>query len=591
MNILGLTSGHDASAALFSDGRLIAYCKEERLSRKKQDAGPSLRQQAIAEVLLISGCNRREIDAVCFDRGRIPARCFKQTSRPISTAYRKLFDRPLRVQREMARLQQVNEFAIVDANKVRRYMGLRSDVGVRFCNHHFSHALGAFKFTTWERDALYVVCDAMGDGTSYAAYSYDGYELKCLVGGDSSVLMTHPNYATSIGFAYSYVTQYLKFRPNRHEGKITGLAASGQPLFGQQIRQCFRVDQDGHVGSVFASGDDLAYHLSSLFTGASAKDIAASVQWATEKLIVDWVNVLLKIFPARFIGMSGGVFSNVRLNQRIAELNGVEEVFIFPAMSDEGLSIGNCVFCEIEEHGLNRVARYKLRDVYFGRRYKSDDLLSAAHSSGFQVAQSRNTAAEAASLLAAGSIGAIFSQRMEMGPRALGARSIIASPHKHEINDVLNKRLQRTEFMPFAPYVLEEDAPRVFNVAKNNAEACKFMTITTSVHKEYQDLIPGVVHVDGTARPQVIERDVNSLYYDILVHFKRMTGLPCLINTSFNAHEEPIINTPQEAVRALTDGRIDFLICEGGFALNKLAIQTASVRFPVADLPKLSTIS
>src|SRR5262249_47349065 len=245
------------------------------------------------------------------------------------------------------------------------------------------------------------------------------------------------------------------------EGKITGLAASGQPLFGHQIWQCFTVDRDGRIGSGFSSGDDLARHLSKLFARASSKDIAASVQWASEALIVDWLNTLLKIFPARFIGMSGGVFSNVRLNQRVAELNGVEEVFIFPAMSDEGLSIGNCVFSEIEEHGLNRVARYKLRDVYFGRRYRSEDLLSAADSSGFQVARSKNTAAEAASLLAAGSIGAIFSQRMEMGSRALGARSIIATPHKREINDVLNKRLQRTEFMPFAPYVLEQDAGRV----------------------------------------------------------------------------------------------------------------------------------
>ncbi len=153
---------------------------------------------------------------------------------------------------------------------------------------------------------------------------------------------------------------------------------------------------------------------------------------------------------------------------------------------------------------------------------------------------------------------------MEMGPRALGARSILANPAQREVNDSINKRLQRTEFMPFAPFVLDVDAERLYDVDARNRYACRFMTITTRVKPEWASRIPAVVHVDGTARPQIIERAVNPLYYDILDAFKRITGLPSLVNTSFNAHEEPIVNTPTEALQALADNRIDFLVCDGG---------------------------
>jgi carbamoyltransferase len=153
---------------------------------------------------------------------------------------------------------------------------------------------------------------------------------------------------------------------------------------------------------------------------------------------------------------------------------------------------------------------------------------------------------------------------METGPRALGARSIIASPQKREVNESINRRLERTEFMPFAPYVLDRDAEEVFEIDDRNRYACRFMTITTGVRRAQQARIPAVVHVDGTARPQIVYREDNPLYYDILVCFKDLCGIPCLVNTSFNAHEEPIINTPQEALQALADNRVDFLVCDRG---------------------------
>jgi carbamoyltransferase len=153
---------------------------------------------------------------------------------------------------------------------------------------------------------------------------------------------------------------------------------------------------------------------------------------------------------------------------------------------------------------------------------------------------------------------------MEYGPRALGARSILANPSRRETHDLLNERLARSEFMPFAPVITEEKAATVFDVDKVNAYACRFMTITCNVKPEWRQRIAAVVHIDGSARPQTIERETNPLYYDILTAFERESGLPVLVNTSFNVHEEPIVNKPSECVKALLDGRIDFIVTTQG---------------------------
>jgi len=169
-----------------------------------------------------------------------------------------------------------------------------------------------------------------------------------------------------------------------------------------------------------------------------------------------------------------------------------------------------------------------------------------------------------AKALADGEIGAIYSERMEYGPRALGARTILANPSQRETHDELNRRLSRTEFMPFAPVVLADRAAEVFDVTPVNAYACRFMTITTGVKPAWREKIAAVVHVDHSARPQTITRAQNPLYHDILEAFAAETGTPVLVNTSFNVHEEPIVNRPAEAIKALTDGRVDFLVTAGG---------------------------
>jgi len=562
MIVLGLHTGHDAAAALYVNGKLVSYCKEERLTRIKQD-GRRLLLNAIEEVYTIAGIDRSETNVVSMSRMHLDIKYYKKTYRPVRDFLRYLRGKGRMLSGEMKLLNEYNEEKLIRRDLILRDLGLHTDTDLIFTNHHYAHILGSFQYTLWEKDALYISCDGGGDGATYSAYAYDGEKLECLYGGDKYLINPQPA-AASVGIAYQIVTKHLGFRANRHEGKITGLAAYGKPVYGQQISETFSVHPDASIGSRFSSTQELRDFIIDIAGKCSREDLAASIQYATEKVILEWINKLLFLFPAKYIGMSGGVFSNVRLNQKVADLPSIEEIYIFPAMGDEGLPIGNCANAVIKSYGLSFLPRYQLPDVYLGRHYKAEYLLNIAFQKGYFIKTNCDVSKHSAQLLQKEKIGAIYSKRMEMGPRALGARSILANPRNPSINKILNDRLERTEFMPFAPYVLEENAGKVFRINGVNHQACRFMTITTEVLDHFHDLIPGVVHVDGTARPQIIERDTNPLYYDILKHFKAMTSIPCLINTSFNAHEEPIINSPDEALNALRDDRVDFLITEEG---------------------------
>ena len=565
MYILGIHTGHDAGACLFADDTLVAFCKEERLNRVKNDGG-FFNLQSVDEVLRIAGIGRQQVDAVAFTRMKFPVSCFKSSVLGFQDMRRKVLGQ----QRErslatlMIKQKNLDPAAFLDFAKLRAYMGLRADVALHFSNHHRAHVLSSLRYSDWADDFLLVSCDGGGDAAQYSAYRFANQQLEQLWGGEETLLDQPQNSGASIGLAYAFATSACGFRPNRHEGKLTGLAAFGKPVVAPQIVALFPVDTNGHIHTELA--DNIALHgvLEQLFKGLSHEDIAASIQVATEQVIVNWLQALLKKYPAKHIAMSGGVFSNVRLNQLVAELPGIEEVFIFPAMGDEGLPVGACVDYWIASQGIAKLTRDRLTHLHYGWSYSGEDLLSAGERLGFRVERCPDHVQKTAQLLADNSVGAIFYGAMEMGPRALGGRTILASPAQREVNDSINKRLQRTEFMPFAPFVLDVDASQVYDVDDRNRYACRFMTITTKVKPEWAAKIPAVVHVDGTARPQVIERATNPLYYDILSAFKGITGLPTLVNTSFNAHEEPIINTPEEALQALADDRIDFLVCDGG---------------------------
>jgi carbamoyltransferase len=564
--ILTVHSGsHDAGAALFEDYNLLGAVQLERLTRLKCDgrAHPDL---AIDEVLSIAGKNRKDVDAAGFSRTEFPTIFYKNIRgvRWIREKYRKYVEKRTRryMPREFLRYNTPDIDDIFKVDKFRHASGFRDDTKIFFYNHHEAHALAPLFYSDWN-EALLVTADAGGDTVNYSHRHFANGTLKTMYGGEECLLTPLP--IDSIAYAYMTMTAALGFIPLRHEGKLTGLAAYGKPILVEKIASRFFVDENGRITSNFCDYPEMVSFIHALAKGVSREDASASVQQVLESTMVRSVGQLLQRTKARHLGLAGGVFANVRLNRLLAEKLPIDEIFIYPAMGDEGMPAGGALCYLLQRDGFPYwlSQRHRLGDLYFGRDYTN--LIDDAMALYPKIRRTNESSVDgAAQRLNAGQLGAIYVGRMEYGPRALGARSILANPSRRETHDLLNKRLSRSEFMPFAPVIAAEKAATVFDINSVNAYACRFMTITCNVKPEWRDRIAAVVHVDGSARPQIIERETNPLYYDILSAFERESGLPVLVNTSFNVHEEPIVNKPSECIRALLEGRIDFVVTTRG---------------------------
>jgi carbamoyltransferase len=562
VRILSFQSGlHDASAAAFEDYRLVAAVQEERLRREK-GWGNDVPWLAIDEVLRIAGWTRNDVDVIALIRGVFPLHYFSfPLPRDIYYAVRKHVGRE-RLNRDLSlaiNRSGTDQDRLFRTDRFLAENGFRSDTELRFVNHHEAHALAALFFTDWD-DALVYTADGVGDNVSYSVRALQQGRLDCRFGGDEWLKVRRAP-KNSLATAYGIATMAAGFRMWRHEGKLTGLSARGEPKLRDALARHFWLGEDGLIASDFTSLRVMYKTLGAICRGHSRETIAASIQQLTEDLIAGAVGCWLERSKTRRLALAGGLFANVRLNRLLAESLPVEEIFIFPAMGDDGLAVG-AALCYLRDRDglpawLNQ--RRRLDNVYLGRDFDTEiDAVLAAESA---VQRLPGDPVEVATVMVeAGAAGAVFTGRMEYGPRALGARSIIANPTDTTINDRLNQRLDRSEFMPFAPYVLEEDAERVFEITPVNRYASHFMTITCAVRPEWRGRIPAVVHVDDTARPQIIREADNPLFAGILRRFRDRTGIPVLINTSFNVHEEPIVNRPEECRRALIDGRVDFVV-------------------------------
>ncbi len=564
--ILTAHSGsHDAGAALFEDYRLLAAVQLERLTRYKCD-GREHPDLAIDEVLSIAGKTRRNVDVVGFSRTEFPTVFYRNIRgvRWLREKYRKYIEKRTRryMPREFLRYQTTDINYIFNIEKFRRASGFRDDTKIFFHNHHESHALAALFYTDWN-DALLVTADAGGDTVNYSHRYFANGHLKTIYGGEECLLTPLP--IDSIAYAYMAMTAALGFIPLRHEGKLTGLAAYGQPILADKIAARFSVNESGRISSDFHGYPEMVTFIEDLAKNVSREDAAASIQEVLETTMLRSIARLLERNKTVHLGLAGGVFANVRLNRLLAEKLPIDEIFVFPAMGDDGMPAGGALCYLLQRDGLSRwlSQRHRLEDVYLGRDYT--DRIDEAMAACADIRGTGESPVEgAARRLNAGQLGGIFVGRMEYGPRALGARSILANPSRRETHDLLNTRLSRSEFMPFAPVITAEKAATIFDIDDVNSYACRFMTITCNVKPEWRNRIAAVVHVDGSARPQIIERKPNPLYYDILNAFERESGLPVLVNTSFNVHEEPIVNKPSKCIRALLDGRIDFVVTTKG---------------------------
>jgi carbamoyltransferase len=564
MRILTFYPGcHDASAAVFDDYRLLAAVDEERLTRRK-GSGDGVPWLAIDEVLRIAGWSRSDVDAIVAIRSFYPWQYFRYPLyKELDYRFRRRIGRDRKLRDLMVHCQlrgAADAKAVFRTDAFLGDHGFRPDTIFEFANHHEAHALASLFYTDWD-DALLYTADGVGDNVSYSIRTLKNGRLECHFGDDRWLLQRGP-LRSSLAWAYGFATKACGFTMFRHEGKLTGLAAYGEPTLAAEIASHFWVDDNGMISADFTSDKDLERTILKICRGHERETIAASIQKVSEELTVRSIRHWLARAETRRLGVGGGLFANVRINRVIADMCPIDEIFIFPAMGDGGLSVGIGLCFLLARDGLQTwlARRHRLDNVYLG--YDYSDAIDDHLVKGGMLRLSGVPAEVTKDLLVAGKVGATYLGRMEFGPRALGARSILANPADAGINDELNRRLERSDFMPFAPVVLEEDSERVFEITPVNRYATRFMTITCSVRPEWRNRIPAVIHVDGSARPQIVRDRENPLYADILRRFRAATGLPVLVNTSFNVHEEPIVNQPSECITALREGRVDFVVTE-----------------------------
>ena len=570
MYTLGVNNGHNASACLYSDFDLVAAVALERLTRVKDDGGGAslpMPDKAIDECLAIGGIKRSDVEALALPRGRFEYQDFVLTGlqNVKQTLYRATGKRRLHHLDNMMRKERsVDAYAVFRSESFLAREGF-SRARLHFYNHHAAHGLSAYFYSEFD-EALIHTADGTGDGVSYSARVGRPGGLELLFGGDEGFL--GPRQVNSLGLLYAGFTQALGYTLARHEGKLVGLSAHGRPVAAERIIGLFQIEDSGRIRADFRKNRDINEAAIALCRDLSPADAAASVQEAVEVLMARSVEILLKRSGQRNLAVGGGVYANVKLNRHLLETTAAKSIFIFPAMGDEGLPIGGCLDYLYQQRGPEEWGRNRrpLESMLLGRDHRDDPAALAAAFPTLRLSPVSDPDAvveKVVDALAAGKAVGIHDGRMEFGPRALGARSILASPARRDINDSLNARLSRSDFMPFAPVVLSEYAEEVFDIHPGNAHAARFMTITCDVRPAWRERIPAVVHVDGSARPQIVDPEPRGFYRRILEGWHARSGVPVLVNTSFNVHEEPIIDTPEQALTALAADRVDMLLLGG----------------------------
>jgi carbamoyltransferase len=423
--------------------------------------------------------------------------------------------------------------------------GLR-DVGLggklKRVEHHSAHAANAYYYSGFD-ESLIVTIDGYGSGL----------EGSVSIGRNGAIQRIHGlEYPHSLGTFYESVTSALGFKPGRHEGKIVGLAAYGDPsVLGQVVCQRFH-QSNGTFRIVENNNLFFARMLASEFPKI---DVAAAYQSVLERVAAKYVAHYLRETGIKNLVLSGGVVANVKLNQRLREIDGVEGIFIHPNMGDGGCGTGAALL----EFAGQLDPEKRLTDVFLGPGFSDEQVAEALKRAQLPFTHYSAIEPKIAMLIAAGKVVARFAGRMEYGPRALGNRSILYHAKEPAVNQWLNQRLGRTEFMPFAPATLAERASDCYFGIRGSRYAAEFMTLTFDCTESMKRDSPAAVHVDGTARPQLVNAQTNPGFHHILTEYEKLTGIPTVINTSFNMHEEPIVCSPDDAIRAFLQGNLDYL--------------------------------
>src|SRR5271156_4172741 len=547
---------HDSSACIARDGEVLFAVAEERLSRVKHDARfPAL---AIRACLDFAGVRADEVDYVCQGWPRPRAgylhdlRCYVTGRQPVNSR---------------ALLNSTRHFLSMShqrggENHFRRLFG-PSKAQFRFMDHHLAHAISAFAYSGFE-DAAILVLD--GRGATEATSVWRGRN------GRLEHLWTIP-WPNSLGLFYAQFTYFLGFTPYSDEWKVMGLAPFGEP--GINLRD-FIVPNDNPykvstrllLGKNSAPLADIVSRLGPKRVPESDiearhKNLAFAVQQACEEAMMTLARAAVQKTGSRNLCLAGGVALNSKANGKILSSGIVDRIFVQPAAGDDGVCLGAALAPYVDNGG--KLPVHKMRHAYLGPASSDEEIQKVLETYKLRATHVTDPAAVAAEMLANGKILGWFQGRMEFGPRALGSRSILADPRDPEMNAKVNNAVKfRESWRPFAPSMLAEVAGEYIESATDSP----FMVLTAQVKPGKRSVIPAVTHVDGSARPQTVERDVSPLYWRLIREFGNRTGVPVVMNTSFNLRGEPIVSSPTDAIRTFFSSGMDALII-GSFVVDK----------------------
>jgi carbamoyltransferase len=553
---LNYSQMHDSSACIVRDGEVLFAVAEERISRSKHDAQfPKLAIQACLDFAKVTA---EDIEEVCLGW------------QPIGQLYRhdlKLYASGRWPLTYLNFLNSTRYFGSMwhqgsGANHFTQRFGA-SKARFRHVDHHLAHAISAYCCSGFD-DAAIVVMDGRG-----------AWEATSIWQGNNGYIehVQTINWPNSLGLFYSEFTRFLGFTPNADEWKVMGLAPYGKP--GVDLRRFlapeagpYRVYSDRLTGQGERAYSGWPTALGSPREPESDindlhKDIAYAVQDLCETAMMSVVRLALEKTRSRKLCMAGGVALNSKANGKIASSGIVDNIFVQPAASDDGVALGAALAPFLE--GGQRLPLRSMRHAYLGPSFDDMAIKSALNTYKIRYTLLSDPAATAAELLSQGKIVGWYQGRMEFGPRALGSRSIIADPRDPEMNTKVNNAVKFREWWrPFAPSLKKEVAGEYLESVTDSP----FMILTAQVRSEKRAVIPSVTHVDGSARPQTVEKEINPLYWRLIDEFGKRTGVPVIMNTSFNLRGEAIVHTPTDAIRTFFSSGMDALVI-GGYLVEK----------------------
>jgi len=551
MYVLGLSCyGHDPAAALLRDGELIAAAEEERFTRYKHSRG-FFPTKAIQFVLKYAGIKLSDIDAVgsYFDH---------------SIGYKQFYHQPAFLTRDFKKWGLWTASAYY-AHK--RTLDKLKSLGINkvFCvKHHDAHVYSAYYASKFQK-ANGLVIDASGEVNATSLYSCRGNDIELV----KEIFMPK-----SLGRLYSGVTNYLGFFPNGDEWKVMGLSSFGKPKFRQRINKLLWATKTGYdVDKAFFNKmiqKDLNASLFRHPLGQKERTteypinnfyehIAASVQEHFTDMAFNLNNILIEKTGYKNLAYSGGCAMNSKTNGELNSKSRLSELYIPPQAADAGAALGAAFYVYYKLTG--KRAR-PINSAFYGTEYSNEDILATIKKNKLPYAYHKDIAGATAELIAKGKIVGWFNGRMEIGARALGARSILANPATPDMKDKINYYVKgREEWRPFAVSVTD-------NKYFENEITSPFMTLTDGVKEQYRESLAAGIHVDGSSRPQTVEKEVAPLYYDLINKVGKVTGVNAVLNTSFNVAGEPIVENPSQAIADLYSTGMDALAI-GNFLITK----------------------